>query len=82
MGIKPRDIKEVLCQVKMPGSQENIVALDMLQGIRIEGKKVSFTLVFQRSNEPNVAIVKAQCIQVILRNLGKDLEVAGNISIR
>lgn len=82
MIIQPKDIKEALRQVKMPGSQENIVALDMVQGIRIEGKKVSFTLVFQRSNDPNVVVVKAQCVQAILRNLGKDLEVAGNISVR
>jgi len=37
MVIQTKDIKEALRQVKMPGSQENIVALDMVQGILIEG---------------------------------------------
>ena len=82
MTIQPKDIKEALSMVLMPGSDKNIVELDMVQEIRIEGKKVSFTLVFQRSNDPNVAIVKAQCVQSILRNLGKDIEIAGNISVR
>ncbi len=82
MPIQPKDIKEALSLVIMPGSDKNIVELDMVQEIRIEGKKVSFTLVFQRSNDPNVAIVKAQCVQSILRNLGKDIEIAGNISVR
>lgn len=82
MPIQPKDIKEALSLVLMPGSDKNIVELDMVQEIRIEGKKVSFTLVFQKSNDPSAAIVKAQCVQSILRNLGKDIEIAGNITIR
>jgi len=82
MSIQPKDIKEALRQVLVPGSKENIVDLDMVQGIRIEGKKVSFTLVVQRSGDPNVTVIKSQCVQAILRNLGKDIEIAGNITVR
>lgn len=82
MVIQPKDIKEALRQVTVPGSKENIVDLDMVQGIRIEGKKVSFTLVVQRSGDSNNAIIKAQCVQVILRSFGRDIEIAGNITIR
>ena len=82
MAMQPKDIKEALRTVKMPGSQENIVDLDMVQEIRIEGKKVSFTLVFQKSNDPNIPVVKSLCVQAILKNLGRDVEIAGNISTR
>lgn len=82
MSIQPKDIKDALRQVNLPGSKENIVDLDMVQGIRIEGKKVSFTLVVQKSNDPNVTIIKAQCVQAILRSFGKEIEIAGNISVR
>jgi len=82
MSIQPKDIKDALRNVLIPGSKENIIDLDMVQGIRIEGKKVSFTLVVQRSSDPNNAIIKAQCVQSILRNLGKDIEIAGNITVR
>jgi ATP-binding protein involved in chromosome partitioning len=82
MVIQPKDIKEALRQVTVPGSKENIVDLDMVQGIRIEGKKVSFTLVVQRSGDSNNTIIKAQCVQAILRSFGKDVEIAGNISVR
>ena len=82
MAIQPKDINDALRNVKMPGSQENIVALDMVQEIRIEGKKVSFTLIFQKSNDPSIPIVKSLCVQAILKNLGRDVEVAGNISVR
>ena len=82
MVIQPKDIKEALRTVLVPGSTENIVDLDMVQSIRIEGKKISFTLVVQRSNDPNVTIIKAQCVQAILRAFGKDVEIAGNINVR
>ncbi len=82
MNIQPKDIKEVLSTVNMPGSNSNIVELDMVQEIRIEGKKVSFTLVFQRSNDPNIPNVKVQCVQSLLRKYGKGIEIAGNISVR
>ena len=82
MAIQPKDINEALRHVNMPGTQENIVALDMVQEIRIEGKKVSFTLVFQRNNDPSAPIVKSLCVQAILKHVGRDVEVAGNISTR
>jgi ATP-binding protein involved in chromosome partitioning len=82
MALQPKDITEALRSVKMPGSNESIVDLDMVQQIRIEGKKVSFTLVFQRSNDPNIPIVKSLCVQTIWKELGRDVEVAGNITAR
>ncbi|MDA3881353.1 MAG: Mrp/NBP35 family ATP-binding protein [Prolixibacteraceae bacterium] len=82
MALQPKDINKALRQVKMPGSSENIVDLDMVQEIRIDGKKVSFTLVFQRSNDPNIPIVKSLCVQAIWKHLGRDVEIAGNISTR
>lgn len=82
MAIQPKDINNALRQVKMPGSDQNIVDLDMVQEIRIEGKKVSFTLVFQKSNDPSIPVVKSLCVQAIWKELGRDVEIAGNISTR
>lgn len=82
MAIQPKEINDALRQVKMPGTDENIVDLDMVQEIRIEGKKVSFTLVFQKSNDPNIPVVKSLCVQAIWKQLGRDVEIAGNINTR
>lgn len=82
MAIKPKDINDALRTVNFPGSEQNIVDLDMVQEIRIEGKKVSFALVFQKSNDPNVPIVKSLCVQAIWKELGRDVDVAGNITVR
>jgi len=82
MAIQPKDIKEALKEVVFPGSTENIIALDMVQEIRISGNKLSFVLVFQRSNDPNTAVVKSLCVQTLRKHFGKEIDVAGNISIR
>ncbi|MBN1924534.1 MAG: Mrp/NBP35 family ATP-binding protein [Prolixibacteraceae bacterium] len=82
MSIQPKEIKDALRGVKMPGSEENIVDLDMVQEIRITGKKVSFTLVFQQSNDPSIPYIRSQCVQAVLKNIGMDTEIAGNISVR
>jgi ATP-binding protein involved in chromosome partitioning len=82
MALQPKDIKDALSGVNMPGSSESIIALDMVQEIRITGNKVSFTLVFQRSNDANVPVVKSLCVQAIWKHLGRDVEIAGNISVR
>jgi ATP-binding protein involved in chromosome partitioning len=82
MAIQPKDINEALRSVVMPGSEKNIVELDMVQGIRIEGKKVSFTLVFLKSNDPSIPVVKSLCVQAILKQIGRDTEIAGNITVR
>lgn len=82
MVIQPKDINNALRNVLFPGSDKNIVDLDMVQGIRITGNEVAFTLVFQRSNDPNVPVVKSLCVQALKKYVDKDIQVAGNITVR
>jgi ATP-binding protein involved in chromosome partitioning len=80
--IVPKNVTEVLRSVIFPGGKENIVELDMVQEIRIAGKKVSFSLVFQRSDDPNIATVVKLCEETLLKELGPDVEIKGNISAK
>jgi len=80
--IMPKDITDALRNVIFPGSQQNIVELDMVQEIRIAGKKVSFSLVFQRSDDPNINQLVQLCEGAIEKNVGSKLEVHGNITIK
>ena len=41
---KLKEIRDLLTEVKYPGTSKNIVELDMVQNIRIEGEKVLFRL--------------------------------------
>lgn len=80
--IVPKNVTDALRQVIYPGSKEDIVSMDMVQEIRIAGKKVSFSLVFQRSDDPNMGNVVRACEEAILRELGADVEIHGNISVK
>lgn len=61
---------------------DNIIALNMVEDISIEGKKVSFSLVFPAPNDRSAEIVKQACIDAILQNVDKDAEIVGNIAIK
>lgn len=63
---KIKEIREVLKEVKYPGSPKNIVELDMVQHFRIEGDKVMFRLVFQNSKDPFVAGIRKKCEALLL----------------
>ena len=78
--IVPKNVTDALRSVQFPGGKENIVDLDMVQEIRIAGKKISFSLVFQRSDDPNIAAVVQQCKKTIVQELGPDVEIKGNIT--
>ena len=52
-----KEIRDVLSEVKYPGTSKSIVALDMVQNIKAEDGKVDFRLVFQKSNDPFVGAV-------------------------
>lgn len=58
---KVKEIRDVLKEVKYPGTSKNIVELDMVQHIRLEGDKVMFRLVFQNSSDPFVNTITKKC---------------------
>ena len=62
---KLKEIRDLLTEVKYPGTSKNIVELDMVQNIRIEGEKVLFRLVFQKASDPFVGSVKKKAEALI-----------------
>ena len=80
--IVPKNITDALRNVDFPGSKENIVDLDMVQEIRIAGKKVTFSLVFQRSDDPQIETVRKACVVAIEKYIGGDVEIRGNITVK
>ena len=80
--ITPKNVTDTLRNIFYPGSNKDIVSLDMVQEIRIAGKRISFSLVFQRSNDPNIGILVLLCEQVVKENLGEQMEVEGNIAVK
>lgn len=80
--IVPKNITDALRTVKYPGSEEDIVSLDMPQEIRIAGKRVTFSLVFQKSNDPNIESLILACEKAIKEWVGDEVEIEDNISVK
>ena len=80
--IVPKNITDALRTVKYPGSEEDIVSLDMAQEIRIAGKRVAFSLVFQKSNDPNIETLVLACEKAIKEYVGDEVEIEDNIAVK
>ncbi|PKQ62796.1 sodium:proton antiporter [Labilibaculum filiforme] len=82
MSYTQKQVTDALRLVKFPGSDKDIMALDMVRNIKIEGKKIGFDLVFQKSDDPNIITLKKLCVSAILKFIDKDAEIKGNIKVK
>lgn len=80
--IVPKDVTDALRSVKYPGSNEDIVTLEMPQEIRIAGRRISFSLVFQKSDDPHIEELVLACEKAIKTYVGEDVEIEDNISVK
>ncbi len=82
MALTTKQIFTVLRTVKHPKENKDIISLGMVQELEIEGKKVSFTLVFPIDSDPNIEPIRKSCVQALEKELGDDIEIRGNIKIK
>jgi len=80
--ITPKNINDALRNVMYPESNQDIVSLDMVQEIRVAGKSVSFSLVFQRSDDPNIDPLVQLCEEAIEKYVGEEVHVKGNLAVK
>lgn len=81
--IYPNLILEALSKVRYPGTGKNLVEAGMVEDdIRIDGLKVSFSLIFDKPNSPFVKSVVKAAETAILTYVGSDVEIKGNISVK
>jgi len=80
MTIYPNLVLEALKHVRYPGTGLDIVSTNMVQDdIRIEGNKVSFSILFEKANDPFVKSVVKAAETAILTYIGEDVDIKGNI---
>ncbi|HUI33396.1 MAG: Mrp/NBP35 family ATP-binding protein [Dysgonamonadaceae bacterium] len=83
MAIYPQLILDALKNVRYPGTGQDIVAAGMVEDdIKIEGKKVSFSLITEKQNDPFIKSVVKMAEQAILTHADKDIEIKGNIAVK
>lgn len=79
----PKLIIDALTHVRYPGTGKNIVESGMVEDdIRIEGNKVSFSLILQKSNDPFAKSLVKAAEQAIKTYIDPEVEIEGNISLK
>lgn len=78
----PKLITDALSKVRYPGTGKDLVSMGMVEdNIRIEGNKVSFSLLFEKPNDPFIKSVVKAAETAILTYVGNDVDIKGNITV-
>ena len=79
----PNLILDALRNVRYPGNGKNLVENDMVEDdIRIDGNKVSFSLIFDRPTDPFIRSVVRAAETAINTFISPDVDVRGNIAVK
>lgn len=83
MTLYPKLILDALSTVRYPGTGKDIVSMGMVEDdLRIDGNKVSFSLIFEKPTDPFIkSIVRASEV-AIATHVGEEVEVKGNIAVK
>jgi ATP-binding protein involved in chromosome partitioning len=82
MAYTNKQIVDTLKEVIYFPKHDNIISLGMVDNILIEGEKISFALLFPQPNDKSAAIVEQACVDALLKNVGSNVQVRGNITIK
>ena len=79
MSFTKENILEALKSVLYFPKHDNIVNLDMVRDIKVDGKKVSFAIFFAERDEQNENIVRQSAISAVINNVDLEAEVDAEI---
>lgn len=79
----PKLILDALVNVRYPGNGKNIVENNMVEDdIRIDGNKVSFSLIFDKPTDPFIKSVVRAAEVAINTYISPEVEIKGNIAVK
>lgn len=83
MTLYPNLILDALKNVRYPGNGKNLIENNMVEDdIRIDGNKVSFSLIFDKSTDPFIRSVKRAAEAAIATYISDDVDATINIKFR
>lgn len=80
MSITKEKVLEALSYVQEPDLKKDLVTLNMIKDVLVEGKKVSFTVVLTTPACPLKAEIERACTNAIIHFVDKDAEVTVNMT--
>jgi ATP-binding protein involved in chromosome partitioning len=79
----PKLIIDALEKVRYPGTGKNLVEMGMIEDdIRIESNKVSFSILFDKPNDPFIKSIVKAAETAILTYIDESIDIKGNIRIK
>lgn len=75
MALSVDSVRDALVKVLHPETGKDIVSMGMVQGLSVEGGKVSFTLKLTKANDPFAASIKKTATKVIQQKFGEEVAV-------
>lgn len=83
MTLYPKLILDALETVRYPGTGKNLAEAGMIDDdMRIDGMKVSFSLIFEKPTDPFIKSVVKAAEAAVLTYVGREVEIEGNISVK
>jgi len=82
MSVNKSTILEALRHVQDPDLKKDLVTLNMIENITVEGKKVSFDVILTTPACPMKDHIRQSCLEAIDRYAGPGLEVTVNMTSR
>ena len=80
MALYPKLIHDALATVRYPGTGKNLIEAEMVEDdLRIDGQKVSFSLIFEKPTDPFMKSILKASEAAIKRDAGADVEVTINV---
>ncbi|GAA5028878.1 iron-sulfur cluster carrier protein [Marivirga lumbricoides] len=80
MAITQDNILKALAQVMDPDLKKDLVSLNMIKDISIDGNAIYFTVVLTTPACPLKELIKNDCIDAIHKNVGADFQVFPNMT--
>jgi metal-sulfur cluster biosynthetic enzyme len=81
MDFTENQVVEILRKVIHPVSGRDIVTLNLVNALKVEGSRISFSLEFTSFNDPLKSSLKKACIRILQENLGNSAEIEIDIKI-
>ena len=83
MALYPSLITDILKSVRYPGNGKSLVENNMVEDdIRIDGKKVTFSLIFDKPTDPFIKSTVRSAEAALEHALPGEIEIKGNIAVK
>jgi ATP-binding protein involved in chromosome partitioning len=80
MSISEKEVRKALSTVLDPDIKRDLVSLNMVHDIRVEGNSVSFTVVLTTPACPLKEQIRRECVEAVERIAGREVAVNVNIT--